>query len=53
MSGPAVSVAGGAYDWHTDAACQETDPELFYRSHGQVSQARRICLPCPVRLLCL
>lgn len=46
-------------DWSLDAACRDTDPELFFplgvtaRYKDQYLAARAICLPCPVRQECL
>lgn len=39
-----------------EAICAQTDPDLFFPEKGQSGQAReakRICLGCPVRRLCL
>jgi len=48
-------------DWRTLAACQYTDPDLFFIDGGSLfeaaaiasDQARRVCLGCPVRRECL
>ena len=46
-------------DWRDDAACLRADPDLFFPigttgpALGQVDQAKRICLACPVRTPCL
>lgn len=37
-----------------DAACRETDPEVFFPPEGGTGlEARRICKSCPVQLECL
>jgi WhiB family redox-sensing transcriptional regulator len=37
-----------------DAACAETDPELFYPEKGGATlAAKRICAGCEIRLPCL
>ncbi|GAA2215839.1 WhiB family transcriptional regulator [Nonomuraea monospora] len=46
-------------DWTAQAACQNSDPELFFpltwdgRPARHTALARRVCLACPVRLPCL
>ncbi|WP_327088553.1 WhiB family transcriptional regulator [Nonomuraea sp. NBC_01738] len=40
--------------WWWDAACRDTDPELFFtEAEGARTLARRRCRPCPVRVECL
>lgn len=41
--------------WRWDALCAQVDPELFYPEpeRATTSQARRVCLACPVRAECL
>lgn len=40
-------------DWHNDAACAETDPEIFYPERGaSVTDALKICMGCSVRCEC-
>lgn len=40
--------------WQDEALCSQTDPEVFYpETAGEVVQARRICVKCPVRQECL
>ncbi|MFJ7990278.1 WhiB family transcriptional regulator [Streptomyces sp. NPDC096351] len=45
--------------WSRDAACQYTDPELFFpvgqskAAQQQASEAKAICMTCPVRTTCL
>jgi len=41
-------------DWHSQAACRGTDPEIFYSDQPeQMSQAMQLCRACPVRGACL
>ena len=41
-------------DWRDDAACAETDPEIFYpEKGGSLSEARQVCAGCEVREQCL
>lgn len=47
---PTLTAAG----WMEDAACQYTDPEVFFPAAGEPSlPARRICYRCPVASQCL
>jgi WhiB family redox-sensing transcriptional regulator len=45
--------------WQSAAACQSTDPELFFpltesgRSLDQIAEAKVVCAGCPVRRPCL
>jgi WhiB family redox-sensing transcriptional regulator len=40
--------------WDLDAACRDTDPDVFFIGPGKsTAEARRICLSCPVRRECL
>jgi hypothetical protein len=40
--------------WHDAAACQYTDPEVFFpEKGGSVRPAKKICAGCPVKDLCL
>jgi WhiB family redox-sensing transcriptional regulator len=44
--------------WHLDAACLDTNPEVFYpldlaRDSSGVTAAKQICAGCPVRGECL
>lgn len=53
MSAPAA-------DWRQPAACQYTDPEIFFPEIGEFSgavdsradQARSVCIGCPSRIPC-
>jgi WhiB family redox-sensing transcriptional regulator len=41
-------------DWRDAAACQYTDPDVFFPTKGQVGkEAKRICARCKVRAQCL
>src|SRR5690349_16680836 len=43
-------------DWHLDAVCATTDPELFFPNDGDRHAARRareLCATCPVAQQCL
>lgn len=42
--------------WMDEAACSETDPDLFFPeldSLWKVSVAKKICAECPVKIECL
>jgi Transcription factor WhiB len=55
-SPPPVAQADGERDWRLDAACADTDPELFFPETGQVPQAaaaKAVCAGCAVRGPCL
>jgi Transcription factor WhiB len=45
--------------WREDAACSDTDPDLFFpigttgNTLRQIEAAKRICLACPAQLQCL
>lgn len=47
------------YDWRDDAACRETDPELFFpvgtsaAGRAQEAAAKRVCSGCLVRVECV
>jgi WhiB family redox-sensing transcriptional regulator len=57
LSAEMITIPGP--DWRLLAACQHTDPELFFPVSGsgpsldQVTQAKAICAGCPVRQQCL
>jgi WhiB family transcriptional regulator, redox-sensing transcriptional regulator len=46
-------------NWHDDAACLHTDPDLFFPigttgpALDQIDEAKRICRACPVQQRCL
>jgi WhiB family transcriptional regulator, redox-sensing transcriptional regulator len=53
---PPVEHVDGERDWRLDAACRDTDPELFFPEAGQVpqaAQAKAVCAGCAVRGPCL
>jgi WhiB family transcriptional regulator, redox-sensing transcriptional regulator len=53
---PPLERADGERDWRLDAACADTDPELFFPDPGQVPQAaaaKQVCAGCAVRGPCL
>jgi hypothetical protein len=37
--------------WRTEAACADTDPEMFEDQH-RIGEAAQVCQGCPVRDLC-
>lgn len=40
--------------WTVDAACAETDPEIFFPPQGgSPREAKLVCLHCPVQAQCL
>lgn len=46
----------GVPDWHSRAACSDSDPDLFFPDTGareQITAAKQICAGCPVRAECL
>jgi WhiB family redox-sensing transcriptional regulator len=49
----------GSFDWMSQGACQQEDPELFFpiAAHGaglpQVNAAKEVCQGCVVRAACL
>lgn len=41
-------------DWHSEAACAQVDPDIFFPKHAGSSRAARyVCGLCPVRQQCL
>ena len=46
-------------DWQADAACRNSDPELFFpdgspsSTRAQVKRAKLICRGCPISAACL
>lgn len=48
-----------ADDWRSDAACRNTDPELFFPigttglALSQIEEAKSVCMTCSGRLMCL
>ncbi len=46
--------AAGGGDWRGSALCAQTDPEVFFPTKGQPTQAAKaVCAACPVRPQCL
>lgn len=46
----------GVPDWHSRAACSDSDPDLFFPDTGsgeQITAAKQVCAGCPVRAECL
>ena len=40
-------------EWMTDGLCNQSDPELWFATNPpDVKKAVKICMECPVRLLC-
>jgi WhiB family redox-sensing transcriptional regulator len=40
--------------WHSEAACRDVDPEVFFPQVGRSGRpARAICARCPVKAPCL
>ncbi len=37
--------------WRTEAACAETDPDVFEDQH-RIGEAQQVCAGCPVMALC-
>ena len=58
VSAPRVTGLARGEDWRSAAACQDTDPDLFFPVSGsgksleQVERAKAICAVCPVRRPC-
>lgn len=43
-----------ALDWHDQAACRNSDPELWFPEQGDgTAPAKALCRACPVREQCL
>ena len=41
-------------EWHQDAACRDTDPDLFFSTaDADRTAALQLCQACPVRMECL
>jgi WhiB family redox-sensing transcriptional regulator len=56
---PPRPAPGGSPDWRDQAACRDTDPELFFPIGNagpallQLDRAKQVCAVCPVRAPCL
>lgn len=45
-----------SHSWHDDAACKDSDPDLFYPEQWSITAAAvalNICSGCPVKQPCL
>jgi WhiB family transcriptional regulator, redox-sensing transcriptional regulator len=52
--GTAVELLGSRNVWEQQAACRDLDTALFFSDDlDEISEAKRICLACPVRGRCL
>jgi WhiB family redox-sensing transcriptional regulator len=57
--GSGVALALASHDWRDDAACQDTDPDLFFPvgttgpAIDQIEAAKAVCRQCPVQTDCL
>lgn len=41
-------------DWHIQAACRTSPPDMFFPDRGQPGDdAKKVCVTCPVRIPCL
>lgn len=54
-----VALANASYHWRREAACRDTNPDLFFpvgttgQALVQIEQARIVCRACPVQSDCL
>lgn len=39
--------------WQQRALCTQTDPDSFFPEKGESSEAKQVCMSCPVRVDCL
>jgi WhiB family redox-sensing transcriptional regulator len=47
-------MANQELEWHQEALCAQTDPEIFFpEGNTTTKQAKAICKTCPVSLQCL
>jgi WhiB family redox-sensing transcriptional regulator len=47
-------IVGERPEWHAEAACRGTDPEVFFpRTSDPRHEALALCASCPVRSQCL
>lgn len=42
-----------ALEWQQRALCTQADPDSFFPEKGEPSEAKRVCIACPVRVDCL
>ncbi len=51
---PAIRPLKGGTGWQSRAACDGTDPELFFaEDENSIAEAKAVCARCPVRADCL
>ena len=56
---PGLRTVNEPPDWRDDAACRDTDPDLFFPvgttgpAASQIDEAKQICRGCPARMPCL
>lgn len=54
-----LALANASYHWRRDAACRDTNPDLFFpvgttgQALVQIEQAKTVCRECPVQTDCL
>jgi WhiB family redox-sensing transcriptional regulator len=54
-----LALSTADYRWRKDAACRDTNPELFFpvgttgQALVQIEQAKQVCQQCPVQSACL
>lgn len=49
-----ADMANDELEWHKEAVCAQTDPEVFYpEGNTTTKQAKAICKICPVSSECL
>jgi WhiB family transcriptional regulator, redox-sensing transcriptional regulator len=54
-----LALSAASYDWHGQALCRDTDPELFFpvgttgNAIVQIDHAKSVCGECTVRAACL
>ena len=49
-----LALANADYSWRKDAACRDTDPDLFFPERGaSTREAKEVCRGCVVRENCL
>ena len=47
-------MADGELEWHQEAVCAQTDPEIFFpEGNASLKDAINICKTCPVATQCL
>jgi WhiB family redox-sensing transcriptional regulator len=54
-----LALANADYSWRKDAACRDTDPDLFFpvgttgQALVQIANAKQVCGICPAQHACL